>query len=224
MQAILDFSLERVSVVLAPREVLGDPGHILPQQGSTTAIHLCSRLEIRGNLLTIDSGCLSWRFAGAAFDCTASGGCRRSTRVLDEKLLESHQHQSALYNRVSRRGAASTTTTLTRHPAKMAQPTPDDANGVVLPDSPASGHLAASGKRKRDNGDDTGDGMDVDVDRALDDGHDDSQSDRTPEPHEDTAKNRELVKAFFEALRRYGLHPLPLLTTASKQPSPICNP
>lgn len=98
----------------------------------------------------------------------------------------------------------------------MAQPTPDDANGVSLPDSPASGQLVASGKRKRDNGDDTGDGMDVDVDKVLDDGQDDNQSDPTPEPHEDKAKNRELVKAFFEALRRYGLHPL--LTTACKQP------
>ncbi|PNP56636.1 hypothetical protein THARTR1_03332 [Trichoderma harzianum] len=91
----------------------------------------------------------------------------------------------------------------------MAQPTPDDANGVTLPDSPASGHLAASGKRKRDNGDDTGDGMDVDVDvdKVLDDGHDDGQSDRASEPHEDRAKNRELVKAFFEALQSFDISP-----------------
>lgn len=86
----------------------------------------------------------------------------------------------------------------------MAQPTPDDANGVTLPDSPASGHLVASGKRKRDNGD----GMDVDVDKADDEGQGDSQGgDQVPEPEEDTARSRELAKAFFEVLRRYGLHP-----------------
>ncbi|KAL7951479.1 hypothetical protein V8C42DRAFT_8847 [Trichoderma barbatum] len=86
----------------------------------------------------------------------------------------------------------------------MAQPTPDDANGVTLPDSPASGHLVASGKRKRDNGDDEGDGMDVDVDKVHDEGHDESQSQK---PAEDTAKSRELVKAFFEVLRSFDIGP-----------------
>ncbi|KAL7928773.1 hypothetical protein V8C35DRAFT_223589 [Trichoderma chlorosporum] len=90
----------------------------------------------------------------------------------------------------------------------MAQPTPDDANGVSMPGSPASGHLVASGKRKRDNGDGDGDGMDVDVDKVHDDeGRDDDQGDRTQQPAEDTAKTRELVKAFFEVLRSFDIGP-----------------
>ncbi|UKZ76254.1 hypothetical protein TrVFT333_003953 [Trichoderma virens FT-333] len=104
----------------------------------------------------------------------------------------------------------------------MAQPTPDDANGVTMPDSPASGHLVASGKRKRDNGDGDGDGMDVDVDKVHDEGRDGNQGDRTKEPAEDTAKTRELVKAFFEVLRSFAIgpsildRPLPLPEPASE--------
>ncbi|EHK23449.1 uncharacterized protein TRIVIDRAFT_1006, partial [Trichoderma virens Gv29-8] len=104
----------------------------------------------------------------------------------------------------------------------MAQPTPDDANVVTMPDSPASGHLVASGKRKRDNGDGDGDGMDVDVDKVHDEGRDGNQGDRTKEPAEDTAKTRELVKAFFEVLRSFAIgpsildRPLPLPEPASE--------
>lgn len=96
----------------------------------------------------------------------------------------------------------------------MAQPTPEDANGVKIPDGDAgeNGHVvAASGKRKRDsdNGDrpeDGGDEMDVDskVEQPDDDDDDDNDDDsKTPEPEEDTTKSKEVVKAFVEVLRRY---------------------
>lgn len=97
----------------------------------------------------------------------------------------------------------------------MAQPTPEDANDVRIPDGDAAenGHVAAaSGKRKRDsdNGDradddDGGDEMDVDskVGQLDDDDDDHEDGSKTPEPEEDTTKTKEVVKAFVEVLRRY---------------------
>lgn len=94
----------------------------------------------------------------------------------------------------------------------MAQPTPEDANGVKIPDGDAgeNGHLvAAPGKRKRDsdNGDrpeDGGDEMDVDSKvEQPDDDDDDNDDSKMPEPEEDTTKSKEVIKAFVEVLRRY---------------------
>lgn len=89
----------------------------------------------------------------------------------------------------------------------MAQPTPEDANGVKIPDGDAGENgyvVAASGKRKRDsdNGDRAEDGGDeMDVDSKVEQPSEDDS--KTPEPEEDTTKNKELVKAFVEVLRRY---------------------
>lgn len=89
----------------------------------------------------------------------------------------------------------------------MAQPTPEDANGVNIPDGDAgeNGHLvAASGKRKRDsdNGDRAEDGGDeMDVDNKVEQPNEDES--KTQEPEEDTTKTKEVVKAFVEVLRRY---------------------
>jgi hypothetical protein len=98
----------------------------------------------------------------------------------------------------------------------MAQPTPEDANGVKMPEGDAgeNGHVvAASGKRKRDsdNGDRPEDGDDeMDVDSKVeqhddidDDDDDDEDDGKTPEPEVDTTKSKEVIKAFVEVLRRY---------------------
>ncbi|KAL7918986.1 hypothetical protein ACQKWADRAFT_302580 [Trichoderma austrokoningii] len=97
----------------------------------------------------------------------------------------------------------------------MAQPTPEDANGVRIPDGDAgeNGHaVAASGKRKRDsdNGDD--DEMDVDskVEQLDDDDNDDDEDDdsKTPEEsEEDITRRKEVVKAFVEVLRSFAIGP-----------------
>ncbi|RFU71912.1 hypothetical protein TARUN_10351 [Trichoderma arundinaceum] len=104
----------------------------------------------------------------------------------------------------------------------MAQPTPEDANGVKMPDGGENGHLIASGKRKRDNGDRAEDGDDeMEMDHQLDDDHD-QREDRAETPQEDTKKSRELVKAFFEVLRSFDIgpsilgRPLPLPEPASE--------
>lgn len=89
----------------------------------------------------------------------------------------------------------------------MAQPTPEDANGVRIPDGDAgeNGHVvAASGKRKRDsdNGDRAEDGGDeMDVDNKVELPNEDES--KTQESEEDTTKSKELIKAFVEVLRRY---------------------
>lgn len=89
----------------------------------------------------------------------------------------------------------------------MAQPTPEDANGIRIPDGDAgeNGHVvAASGKRKRDsdNGDRAEDGGDeMDVDNKVELPNEDDS--KTQEPEEDTTKSKELIKAFVEVLRRY---------------------
>lgn len=91
----------------------------------------------------------------------------------------------------------------------MAQPTPEDANGVKIPDGDAgkNGHVvAAPGKRKRDsdNGDRPEDGDEMDVDSKVEQPDDDDDDDsKAPEPEEDTTKSREIIKAFVEVLRRY---------------------
>jgi hypothetical protein len=87
----------------------------------------------------------------------------------------------------------------------MAQPSPDDAHGVTMPGSPPSAHLAAAGKRKRDNGaaSSNGDSMDVDVSVSV--GVDVDRADDAPQPDREAAKGKELVTAFFEVLRRYAL-------------------
>lgn len=90
----------------------------------------------------------------------------------------------------------------------MAQPSPDDANGVTMPGSPPSAHLPAAGKRKRDNGaagSSNGDSMDVDVSVSVSAGIDSDRGDDAPKPDREAAKGKELVTAFFEVLRRYAL-------------------
>lgn len=93
----------------------------------------------------------------------------------------------------------------------MAQPTPEDANGVKIPDGDAgeNGHVvAASGKRKRDsdNGDRAEDGGDeMDVDNKVELPNEDDS--KTQEPEEDTAKSKELIKAFVEVLRSFDIGP-----------------
>ncbi|KAL7797334.1 hypothetical protein V8C37DRAFT_307532 [Trichoderma ceciliae] len=104
----------------------------------------------------------------------------------------------------------------------MAQPTPDDANGVKMPESGENGHLIASGKRKRDNGDRPEDGEDeMDVDNKVDESHEQDE-DQTQQPEVGTTKSRELVRVFFEVLRSFDIgpsilgRPLPLPELASE--------
>ncbi|GFP54936.1 hypothetical protein ACSS6W_002836 [Trichoderma asperelloides] len=93
----------------------------------------------------------------------------------------------------------------------MAQPTPEDANGVRIPDGDAgeNGHVvAASGKRKRDsdNGDRAEDGGDeMDVDNKVELPNEDES--KTQESEEDTTKSKELIKAFVEVLRSFDIGP-----------------
>ncbi|KAM0452104.1 hypothetical protein ACHAPV_009621 [Trichoderma viride] len=95
----------------------------------------------------------------------------------------------------------------------MAQPTPEDANGVKIPDGDAgkNGHVvAAPGKRKRDsdNGDRPEDGDEMDVDSKVEQPDDDDDDDsKAPEPEEDTTKSREIIKAFVEVLRSFVIGP-----------------